>query len=53
MSNISGVAMTLRVPGDLHKKLRTLAHKRETSINYEVNVAIRAHLQAEKERRAK
>ena len=45
--------MTLRVPGDLHKKLRTLAHKRETSINHEVNVAIRAHLDADKQRGAK
>jgi predicted transcriptional regulator len=48
MSHSTGVAMTLRLPGDLHAKLRDLAWKHRTSMNHEINVAVRTHIDASK-----
>lgn len=52
MTNLSGVAFTVRIPGDLHAKLSKMAWRRRSSMNQEINAAIRAHLDADKHRRA-
>lgn len=51
--NTSGVPITFRLPGDLHSKLKELAWRSRTSMNHEVNVAIRAHLDNAKRKGAK
>lgn len=44
MAESAPVAMTVRLAGNLHDKLRELAAREQSSINREVNIAIRAHL---------
>lgn len=49
-----GVAVvTLRLPIKLAQELKTLAARERTSQNHEATVAIRAHVDADKQRRGK
>lgn len=45
--------VTLRLPIALARSLETLAARERTSQNHEATVAIRAHLDADKQRRRK
>ena len=45
-------AFQVRLPPKMHRELTALASRERTSMNYEAVVAIRAHLDADKQRRA-
>ena len=45
-------ALYVRLPPKLHSELESLARRENTSKNYEATVAIRAHVDADKQRRA-
>lgn len=40
------VQLLVRVPEPMHRKLKRLAERERTSMNYEVQTALRAHLDA-------
>jgi predicted HicB family RNase H-like nuclease len=41
---MSNVTLTVRLPADLHKKLAALAEREVSSLNREIIIAVRAHL---------
>jgi len=44
-------SLYVRLPPVLHRELEALARREKTSKNYEATVAIRAHVDANKQRR--
>ena len=54
MSSFQGtVTLTPRVPPKLAEDLKRLAAREGTTMNHEMNVALRRHVDADKQRRAK
>jgi hypothetical protein len=46
------VQLNTRVPSVIHRDLERLAKRERTTITHEVNIALRAHIDADKRRRA-
>lgn len=53
MSGNGVQVLTHRVPSKMADELRAVAAREGTSLNYEMTVALRAHLDADKKRRGK
>lgn len=47
---VATIPFQIRVPEAVHRELVKLAAREGTSMNYEVNVALRAHIDASKRR---
>lgn len=50
MSSAETVTITVRVPRAAHRELSQVANRELSSVNREVNIAIRAHLDANRKR---
>ena len=50
---MSQVEFSVRLPAAMHKELKRLAGREFSSLNREITIAVRAHLDADKARRGK
>ena len=51
MANIGTATIYLRVPPALADDLKRLAQRERTTVNHEATVALRAHIDADRQRR--